>query len=398
MDARPTETRTPPFDLVRLRYVWYGLSIIVIGVGLIALAIKGLNLGTDFTGGAEIQYETELPLPETEAERAELVDEIASSLDLGAGAVKAIVVSDAPLRREILVRFPVDTKAELDERQEEILGLLQEGFGERLGEITPASDATFVGPVVGGDLRSQAIICTIVGLAVILGYIWMRYNVKMATTGIIALIHDVLVMVGFTALLEIEVDASYVAALLTILGFSINDSVVIFDRIRENVQGRAGQKLPFAKVVNRALWETMARSINNSMTVVLVLCSVLLFGGSTLQAFATTLLIGMISGVYSSVFVASQIVVDWHHWEERRQAGKARAAAQARPTVGARRRRQEELERARTAAEEVAAGQPATAEGPSAETPGRPSTTKDRAQTSKTTRARDKARKSKRRY
>ncbi len=397
MDARPTETRAP-FDLVRLRLVWYGLSALVIGAGLVALFTKGLNLGTDFTGGAEVQYQAALPLPETEAQRAELVDDIATSLGLGAGAVKAIVVSDSPLRREILVRFPVDTKTELEARQGEIQGLLQDGFGDRLGEITPASDATFVGPVVGSELRSQAIICSIIGLAVILGFIWMRYNVKMATTGIIALVHDVLAMVGFTAMLGLEVDASFVAALLTIVGFSINDSVVIFDRIRENLQSRAGQKLPYPAIVNRALWETMARSINNSVTVVLVLCSVLLFGGSTLHAFAATLLIGMLSGVYSSIFVASQIVVDWNRWEERRQAGKARAAAQARPTVGARRKRQEELDRARAAAEEVAAGQPATAEGPTADTPGRPSTTKDRAQTSKTTKARDKARKSKRRY
>lgn len=398
MDARPTERRTP-FDLVKHRGIWYTLSVVVILGGLLALFTKGLNFGTDFTGGAEVQFETELPLPESEAERATLVDQMASALGLSAGSVKAVMVSDSPPKREILVRFQVETQDELIARQGQIEQQLESTFGDRLGDIRPSSDANFIGPTIGKELRTQALVCLVVGLAAILSYIWVRYNVKMATTGILALAHDVLVMVGAMAIGQWEVGAPFVAALLTVVGFSINDSVVIFDRIRENMQSRSAQRQPLAEVVNYALWETLSRSINTSMTVVIVLVCLLLFGGSTLHEFTVALLIGMVSGAYSSIFVGPQLMVTWEEWQTRRQAARLQSAVAARPTGGTK-RRESAMERARAAAEEVSAAQPATADGPPAQAGAvPPTTTKDRAQASKSARGRDKGpRKSKRRY
>jgi preprotein translocase subunit SecF len=185
---------------------------------------------------------------------------------------------------------------------------------------------TTVGPIVGSDLIRSSIILIVIGELFILAYLWARFGFRFGTAAIVALLHDVVVVVGTFAILGyflgLEFDALFVTALLTIIGFSVHDTIVVFDRIRENRIRHAGE--PFGAIVNHSILQTLGRSINTSLTVVVTLTTLLLLGPATIRTFTLALLIGVASGTYSSIFNASQILVAWHEWDTRR---KARAAA-----------------------------------------------------------------------
>ncbi|MDQ3815387.1 MAG: protein translocase subunit SecF, partial [Armatimonadota bacterium] len=195
-----------------------------------------------------------------------------------------------------------------------------------------------VGPVIGQELRRNAINGVILGVALIALWIYIRYNfagagLRYAVAGIVALVHDVLVLIGLFALIgyldpDIEIDGSFIAALLTVVGYSINDSVVIFDRIRENLRRR--RREPFNKVVNDSLLETMSRSINTGLTVLIMLFVLLIFGGESIRSFVLAMLVGIASGLYSSIFNASMVLTAWNNYDEKKLAA-ARAARMPRP-------------------------------------------------------------------
>jgi len=366
--ARSAEVKTPPFDLVAYRWLWFGISGFVFLVGMASLIFQGLVLGTDFTGGAEVQFRTERPLPDSEAARANMADRISAEvLRLGSGAVKTVTVGKDENGRpitELLVRVPAKSTGEIETWTTDIKDKVGATFGEQLGAITESKDANFIGPVIGRELKRQAIWCLIVGLGLILVYIRQRYNIRMATAGVAALFHDVGIMTGMMSLGRWEVNAPFVAAILTVVGYSINDTVVIYDRIRENLQSRASRAESYHSVVNFSLWQTMSRSINTVLTVLIVLFCLLLFGGATVREFVIALLIGIFCGMYSSIFNASQIIVEWDERSARRRA-RGKVAKEAKPSVrpSAGRRRAEELARARARAAEAAAAIGAGVEG-----------------------------------
>jgi len=190
-----------------------------------------------------------------------------------------------------------------------------------LGPIAEQASLTTVGPVVSADLINQALILILVGSVGILLWITYRFqDVKFGVTALVALVHDVIVVVGIFAILgtflRVEIDALFVTAMLTVIGFSVHDTIVVFDRIRENRARHAGE--PFAEIVNHSILQTFARSIMTSFTVVLTLLALFLFGGSAIRNFVLALLIGIISGTYSSIFNASPLLTVWHEWEDRR--------------------------------------------------------------------------------
>jgi preprotein translocase SecF subunit len=212
------------------------------------------------------------------------------------------------------------------------LGEIATALQSEFGPISEVREATTVGPIISSEVTQQAILLIGLGSLGILIWITIRFrDVKMGTSAIIALIHDVIVVVGIFAILGalfgIQVDALFVTAMLTVIGFSVHDTIVVFDRIRENRQRHAGE--PFPAIVNHSILQTLGRSINTSMTVVITLVALLLFGPSSINNFILALLIGIVSGTYSSIFVASPILVDWHGWEDRR---RQRAVALARAT------------------------------------------------------------------
>jgi preprotein translocase subunit SecF len=207
----------------------------------------------------------------------------------------------------------------------EVAAALQAAFGP----IDDVSQATVVGPIVSHDLINQALILILAGSLAIVAWITIRFrDVRMGFTALVALLHDVLVVVGVFAILgtffRIQIDALFVTAMLTVIGFSVHDTIVVFDRIRENRYRHAGE--PFSAIVNHSLLQTLGRSINTSMTVVITLTALLLFGGEAIRYFVLALLVGIVSGTYSSIFNASPLLVVWHERDDRRRQAQLTAA------------------------------------------------------------------------
>ena len=202
------------------------------------------------------------------------------------------------------------------------IGRIATGLQNALGPIAEQRSLSSIGAVVSSDLINQAIILILVGSLGILGWITLRFrDVKMGVAALVALLHDVIVVLGVFAILgtffDVQIDGLFVTAMLTVIGFSVHDTIVVFDRVRENRIRHAGE--PFAEIVNHSLLQTFGRSVTTSFTVVLTLTALLLFGGSATEEFVLALLIGIISGTYSSIFNASPLLVVWQEREDRRR-------------------------------------------------------------------------------
>ncbi len=213
------------------------------------------------------------------------------------------------------------------------LGEVATALQDELGPIADQRELTTVGAVVSADLINQAIVLILVGSVGILLWITFRFrDVKFGVTALVALLHDVIVVVGIFAIMgtffRVQIDGLFVTAMLTVIGFSVHDTIVVFDRIRENKARHAGE--PVAAIVNHSILQTFGRSINTSLTVVITLLALLLFGGSAIHYFVLALLIGIISGTYSSIFNASPLYVVWQEWEERRRGRVAAAGRSSR--------------------------------------------------------------------
>jgi preprotein translocase SecF subunit len=203
---------------------------------------------------------------------------------------------------------------------------LEDALEAEFGAGEPRSVRT-VGPIIGADLIRSSAILIIIGELFILAYLWVRFGFRFGTAAIVALLHDVILVVGTFAFLglffNVEFDALFVTALLTIIGFSVHDTIVVFDRIRENRVRHAGES--FGAIVNHSILQTAGRSIITSLTVVVTLGALLLLGPPTIRTFALALLLGVVSGTYSSIFNASQILVAWNEWDAKRKGRPARA-------------------------------------------------------------------------
>jgi preprotein translocase SecF subunit len=201
------------------------------------------------------------------------------------------------------------------------LGEVAVALQAELGKIAEQRSLTTIGAVVSSDLVTQALVLIAVGSLGILLWITYRFrDVKFGVTALFSLLHDVVVVVGVFAILgtflHVEIDALFVTAMLTVIGFSVHDTIVVFDRVRENKARHAGE--PLADIVNHSVLQTFGRSIMTSLTVVITLLALLLFGGAAISDFILALLIGIISGTYSSIFVAAPLLVDWQLWDDRR--------------------------------------------------------------------------------
>lgn len=298
-------------ELVKYRRWWYACSVLIIVPGLICLALFGLKLGIDFTGGSLI----ELQVPSgTQSE----------PLKAAVGPQFEPVVQSSG-RDTYQVRLH-----ELSPNQhQEALARVKQTVG---GNVTELRFET-VGPTISADITRKAILAVGLGSLLILIYIAYAFrNVpkpasgwRFGTTAIFTLIHDILFTLGVFSLLGyffgIEVDANFVAALLTVIGFSVHDTIVVFDRVRENLIKGVGET--FEDTVNYSLVQTVVRSINTSVTVLLVLAAMYLFGGTSIKTFVLALLVGIAAGTYSSIFNAAPLLVTWQNWADQRAAKKA---------------------------------------------------------------------------
>ena len=285
--------KNPNLNFVGNRRLAYTISIIIIAVGLISLLVQGLNYGVDFVGGTLLQFRFN---------REVEVEEVREALE-GLDLAKSTVQRFSP--QEVIIRSPKLGSEEQDE-VEKILG---EIFGEV--ELVRVED---VGPAVGADLRRMAVTAVLVALLGILVYVSIRFEFRPGVTSIVALAHDALVVLGMLSLFQREFSAPVLAAILTILGYSINDSIVVMDRVRENLALRKKGET-FGELVNRSINETLSRTVNTVLTTILPVLALLILGGEMLRDFSFTLLIGLIAGTYSSIFIVSSL---WVEWEERK--------------------------------------------------------------------------------
>ena len=289
------------WDIIGRRRWGYALSLLIILPGVIALFVHAsagrgaLNWGVDFTGGNYLLLRMDRTF--NIADVRQVVDQFATGQSIIQKSGQDVVVRTRPLGAG---------------RKDTMVGALR----SRFGTITKLADDE-VQPKIGRELRNVAIVGVIVGLALQVVYIAVRFkSIRFAVAADVALLHDLLVVIGVFALTRKEVNSAFVAILLTVVGYSINDTIVLFDRIRENLAQRTRE--PFDRLVNRSILEALLRSINTALTTILAIGAVYLFGGSTIRDFAFGLMVGIFTGGYSSILNASPILVDWHFWSERR--------------------------------------------------------------------------------
>lgn len=287
-----------PFHFVHLRKIWYAISGIFLIISVASLCIQGMNFGIDFTGGSKLEIRI------NETTTVEQVREVMDGFGLG----------NATIQRSDVTDFIIRTKELTEEESQAIL----DAMDEKCGGI----DLLFndrVGPVIGQELLKSALLAFLVASLLMMGYIAWRFELKQGIATVISLFHDVLIVVGVFSVFQLEVDVRFVAAILIIIGYSINDRIVIFDRIRENlIYRKKGEDL--AEVINNSLWQTMARSINTGLTMVFVVAALFVLSGTTLQNMTLALLIGVCVGIYSSVSNASPLWYDLKQLE----GGRAR--------------------------------------------------------------------------
>jgi len=272
--------------IIHKRKLWYIISAVIILPGLLSLFIQGLNLGIDFTGGNII---------EVRIDKADISE------------VRRVIKEQGLTERYVQESsgkvFLIRTES-LDELQTEAL---LKAFEDEFGSIEVLR-IDKISPVISTELIQKAVISLVIASVLIVIYVSVRFEFTKGVAAIIALLHDVIVVLGMASILQLEVKTAFVAAILTIVGYSINDTIVIFDRVRENMSMKKGMKL--ADIINLSLWETMARSINTTLTVLFVLIPMYLFGGVTLRDFVLALIVGVVIGAYSSIFHAAPVWYD----------------------------------------------------------------------------------------
>jgi preprotein translocase subunit SecF len=316
--------RRQRWDIIGKSWLWFALSGIILFAGVAAWGIHGLNYGIDFRGGSLVRYQLDKPIAKTPDEEEKAVKQLRE-------AMASIGIAQAEIQvaggNGILVRTDkVANDEEAQQRDDAIRGKIEELYGAQYGPVQALGRET-VGPVIGQEMRWTALKAVVIGEALILLWIAIRYEFKFGIAAILALAHDVVATTGIMALLHVELNSWFVAVLLTVVGYSVNDTVVIFDRIREN-RGRH-RHAPFAPIVNASLLETMARSLNTVLTVVYTLLALLFFGGPVIHGFALAMLIGVSFGCYSSIFIAAPLVV----WFERLGQKRAGVTVSSRPIM-----------------------------------------------------------------
>ncbi len=301
-------------NIIGHRRIWYALSLLVIIPGVISLWLWGLRLGIDFSSGQLLTVRGVVS--------QQVVDEAAA----GFGFHDIVVVPASGSQTQIRYRDPSDQKEHEANHQRFRTALEQRGFAELSFDS--------VGPTVSTSIAQSAIVSLVLASVAIVLYIAFAFrntpppisSWSFGFMAVAALLHDSLLLIGIFSLLghfwAVEIDALFVTAVLTVIGFSVHDTIVVFDRIRENLRRRKGT---FEQIVNDSILETLARSLNTSFTVVLTLLALLLFGGHSIRMFVLALLIGIAAGTYSSIFNASPLLVTWYNFQQRRAQKLARA-------------------------------------------------------------------------
>jgi SecD/SecF fusion protein len=302
----PQGARWLQIDFMGRRYLWLALSGVIVAISVVSLGVRGLNLGIDFKGGTQLTFETTRPVA------LEDVRGVTSRIGQGHAVIQGRGTSTGGKYRS----FQIRTESLSGNEQTRLTSSLKERYGQKISIGIKNVSSSF-----GRQIARSAILAIIVSLLLIVLYISVRFDFKFAGPVIIALVHDIVITIGVYALTAREVSTSTVAAVLTVLGYSIYDTIIIFDRIRENIP--LMRHSAFATIANVSLWETIRRSLATTFITLLPVTALLLFGGATLKDFAFALLVGIGAGAYSSIFIATPLLTIWKEREPeyRRRVG-----------------------------------------------------------------------------
>ena len=274
-------------NIVGKRKLFYIVSVVLILAGMVSMLFQGLNLGIDFTSGNKmiVQFEQDVNIAELRNTLAEngLTGSKIQELDNGSYVLK--------------------TSELTQDMEEALLGALEAKFG-----ALDVLSSGLIGPSIGAELKKSAAIALTLAVILMLCYITFRFELHFAIAGILALFHDVLAVVAVFSIFQLEVDSTFIAALLTVFGYSINDKIVVFDRIRENLTKVRKEEL--ADLVNTSIAQSFTRSMNTSISTLILLLALLFFGGTTTRIFVLAMAIGVVAGTYSSLCIASPIWYD----------------------------------------------------------------------------------------
>ena len=287
------------WDFFSQSKLWLGISALLLIGSLVSFLLQGLNFGIDFRGGTTIRTES-----------AQIIDVAAYRQ-----ALSALELGDVTISEVFDPTFDADQnvamiRIQAQEGQEAVSAKTTNAALSVLQDVAP--DIAFVsvesvGPKVSGELIQNAIIAVVLAIAAVLVYIWLRFEWQFAVGAVAALIHDVLLTIGVFSVVQIKFDLAIIAALLTIVGYSLNDTVVVFDRVRENL--RKYKKKPLQEVLNLSINETLSRTVMTSVTTLLALIALFILGGDVIRGFVFAMIWGVIVGTYSSVFVASSTLL-----------------------------------------------------------------------------------------
>lgn len=303
----------PKFDFVGKTKIWAAVSVAMVIFAIGVLSTKGIHRGIEFTGGTEVQLKYP-SRPDIGAVRA--------ALDR-AGFQGAVVTSIGKAEEnEVYVRLPLAAGGRDKDISTEVLAALRADGGQPV-----LRGQSYIGPVIGEELVQKAMWAVLGSLAGMLVYIWIRFEFQWGVAAVVALVHDTIVTLGLFALFDFEMNLPVVASFLTLIGYSVNDTVVVFDRVRENIKLRGGELPDLRTLINDSLNQTLSRTMLTSSLTWICALSLFFLGGPALRDFSIVLVMGIVIGTYSSIYVASPVLVAWREWIARRAAVQGGVAA-----------------------------------------------------------------------
>lgn len=291
------------FKIIEKTKVWFISSLLVIAIGMGFYIVKGLNYGIDFAGGTVLQVDLKHPV------KTEEISQIRGITAKYVGDAQVSTVDNTG----VVIR-----SSELSSDQGSKIEKLKKDVNEKYSVDPKTWSTETVGPSIGNELKQKAVLSLLVASAAILIYVALRFEMKSGVAAVLALLHDVLITLSVYTILQIPVNSSFIAAILTIIGYSINDTIVIFDRIRENTKYM--KRVSYEELADVSLTQTMSRSINTGMSTLFTITAVYFIGVSAVKELALPLIIGIISGCYSSIFIASPIWVMWKNYEKKKKS------------------------------------------------------------------------------
>ena len=302
---------TVKFDIIGRRKIWYAISLILIIASLFFMVTRSFNMGIDFTGGTimDLRFEKAVNIND--------VRSVLNDYDLSNSTIQLSGDSSSSTEAQNVMIRTVDLE---EQDRKEVMSALS----DKLGDYQVLREEK-VGATMGTELIMNAIYATIISWILIIAYVSYRFEFKFGIAAVLGLIHNVLIVLGAFALTQRQVDSSFIAALLTIIGYSINDTIVIFDRIRENLKLHFRKNGDIVELVNVSIFQTMTRSIYTVCTVLFATFSLYFFGGDMTKDFAFAMLIGFFCGAYTSIFIASPLWVTFKRFSDKRKIAKRAA-------------------------------------------------------------------------